>query len=54
MHFQVRDKTGARIIFPNESDEDRDTIVIIGRKEEVEAAKKELNDLIKDLVCFKC
>lgn len=47
---QVRDKTGARIIFPNENDEDRDTIMIIGRKEQVEAAKKELNDIIKDLV----
>lgn len=52
MYFKVRDKTGARIIFPNENDEDRDTIVIIGRKEEVEAAKKELGELIQELVCL--
>ncbi|KFM62860.1 Vigilin, partial [Stegodyphus mimosarum] len=46
---KVREKTGARIVFPNENDEDRDTITIIGRKEEVEAAKKELMDMISDL-----
>lgn len=46
---KVRDKTGARIIFPSENDEDRDVIHIIGRKEEVEAAKKELEDIIREL-----
>ncbi|KAG8181791.1 hypothetical protein JTE90_000083 [Oedothorax gibbosus] len=46
---KVRDKTNARIVFPNETDDDRDTITIIGRKEEVEAAKKELESIIDDL-----
>ncbi|XP_042900399.1 vigilin [Parasteatoda tepidariorum] len=46
---KVRDKTGARIIFPSESDEDRDVIHIIGRKEEVDAAKKELENIISEL-----
>ncbi|GBM34136.1 Vigilin [Araneus ventricosus] len=46
---KVRDKTGARIVFPNENDEDKNTITIIGRKEEVEAAKTELNSIIEQL-----
>ncbi|GFR28209.1 vigilin [Trichonephila clavata] len=46
---KVREKTGARIVFPNENDDDKNTITIIGRKEEVEAAKKELENLIAQL-----
>ena len=46
----VRDKTGARIIFPNENDKDREVIVIVGTKENVAKAKKELETRIKDLV----
>ena len=46
----VRDKTGARIIFPNEKDKDRDVITILGTKEAVAQAKKELESRIKDLV----
>ncbi|GFU19163.1 vigilin [Trichonephila clavipes] len=46
---KVREKTGARIVFPNENDDDKNTITIIGRKEEVEAAKKELENLIIQL-----
>lgn len=29
---KIRDKTGARIIFPNESDDVKDVITIIGKK----------------------
>ena len=29
---QVRDQTGARIIFPNEKDEDREVITILGKE----------------------
>ncbi|GBN12360.1 Vigilin [Araneus ventricosus] len=46
---KVCKKTGARIVFPNENDEDKNTITIIGRKEEVEAAKAELNSIIEQL-----
>merc|ERR1712038_1835864 len=45
----VRDKTGARIIFPSEKDKDRDVITILGTKESVAQAKKELESRIKDL-----
>jgi len=45
----VRDKTGARIIFPSEKDEDREIITILGTKEAVAAAKDELESRIKDL-----
>ena len=46
----MRDKTGARIIFPSEKDKDRDVITILGTKEAVAQAKKELESRIKDLV----
>ena len=46
----IRDKTGAKIIFPNEKDKDREVITILGTKEAVAAAKKELETRIKDLV----
>jgi len=45
----VRDKTGARIIFPSEKDEDREIITILGTKEAVAAATIELESRIKDL-----
>merc|ERR1719361_1049380 len=45
----VRDKTGARIIFPSEKDKDREVITIVGTKEAVAAAKHELESRIKDL-----
>lgn len=47
---RVRDKTGARIVFPSDRDEDKETIVIVGRKESVAEAKTELEALIKNLV----
>eukprot|EP00095_Tigriopus_kingsejongensis_P007750 snap_masked-scaffold815_size93432-processed-gene-0.6 protein:Tk07750 transcript:snap_masked-scaffold815_size93432-processed-gene-0.6-mRNA-1 annotation:"Vigilin" len=45
----IRDKTGARIIFPNEKDTDREMITILGTKEAVAAAKLELEARIKGL-----
>ena len=50
---KVRDSTGARIIFPNSSDADQESITLIGKKESVEMAKAELEMLIKDLVSVK-
>lgn len=48
---KVRESTGARIFFPSEKDEgdDSNTIVIMGKKEDVLKAQKELEDMIKDL-----
>lgn len=46
---KVRENTGARIVFPTQSDEDKELITIIGKKEGVEAAKQELMKSIKDL-----
>lgn len=43
---KVRDMTGARITFPNDGDEDKERIVIIGRKDAVERAKEELESMI--------
>ncbi|XP_070561985.1 vigilin-like [Ptychodera flava] len=46
---KVRDKTGARIVFPTAHDEDQELITIIGKKECVDDAKGELEKLIKNL-----
>jgi hypothetical protein len=47
---RVRESTGAQILFPSEKEKDgNDTIVIVGRKEEVAAAKKELEEMVKGL-----
>jgi len=45
----VREETGARIIFPTEKDTDKETITILGTKEAVAQAKKELEIRIKAL-----
>jgi len=45
----VREETGARIIFPTEKDTDREAITILGTKEAVAQAKKELEVRIKAL-----
>lgn len=50
---KIRDSTGARIVFPNNSDEDRELITIIGKKEAVEQAKTILQRAIKDIVSIK-
>ncbi|XP_022244793.1 vigilin-like isoform X2 [Limulus polyphemus] len=46
---KVRQKTGARIVFPTNSDEDKETITITGHKEAAMEAKKILEDMMEDL-----
>jgi len=49
-HIQkIRDETGARIIFPGQNDADKESITIIGTKEAIAAAKKELEARVTDL-----
>lgn len=48
---KVRDKFGARVIFPAPNDDQPDVITIIGKQENVDAAKKDLEAQIKELVC---
>ena len=45
---KVREKTGARIVFPSAKDDDKELITIIGKKEAVEAAKQDLMKAIKE------
>ncbi|GFS56126.1 vigilin [Nephila pilipes] len=47
---KVIDKTGIRMVFPNENDNDKNTITTIGIKEEVETAKNEINSPITQLI----
>jgi len=50
IHIQkIRDDTGARIIFPGAGDNDKESITLVGTKEAVEAAKKDLEGRIKEL-----
>eukprot|EP00118_Oscarella_pearsei_P024630 m.306469 g.306469 ORF g.306469 m.306469 type:complete len:1252 (+) comp41271_c0_seq1:220-3975(+) len=46
---KVKEQTGARIIFPNEKDDDRSSIIIIGKEESVKKATVHLEKLIKEL-----
>ncbi|CAG9761158.1 unnamed protein product [Ceutorhynchus assimilis] len=46
---KIRDATGARIVFPSNTEEDREIITIIGKKESVLEAKKQLEAMIKDI-----
>lgn len=46
---KIRELTGARIIFPNDKDNDKELITIIGKKDSVEMAKKQLEDTIKEI-----
>lgn len=45
----LRLETGTRIVFPSENDRDCETITIMGKKENVERAKQQLEKLIRDL-----
>ena len=47
---RVRDRTGARIIFPSPDDTEQELITIVGREEAVLLAQKELETLVKNLV----
>jgi len=50
VHIQkIRDETGARIIFPGPGDTDKEAITVVGTKEAVAAAKKELETRIAEL-----
>ncbi|XP_060796335.1 LOW QUALITY PROTEIN: vigilin [Neoarius graeffei] len=46
---RVRDRTGARIIFPSPDEPEQERIIIMGREEAVLLAQKELETLIKNL-----
>jgi rRNA processing protein Krr1/Pno1 len=46
---KIRDSTSTRIVFPSSIDPNQELITIIGRKENVAAAKQQLVDIIKDL-----
>ncbi|XP_062305894.1 vigilin [Osmerus eperlanus] len=46
---RVRDRTGARIIFPSPDDSEQELITIVGREEAVRLAQKELETLVKNL-----
>ncbi|XP_076856033.1 vigilin isoform X2 [Brachyhypopomus gauderio] len=46
---RVRDRTGARVIFPSADDPDQERITIVGREEAVRQAQRELEALIKNL-----
>lgn len=48
--LQIRESTGARIIFPTDEDQDKEVITIMGKKEAVEKAKAELEATIKEIV----
>ena len=47
---KLRESTGARVIFPSPNDQDQELITVIGTSDSVEGAKKELEDLIKNMV----
>lgn len=46
----MRDRTGARIIFPAADDSEQELITIVGKEESVRQAQKELEALVKNLV----
>ncbi|KAA0725212.1 Vigilin High density lipoprotein-binding protein [Triplophysa tibetana] len=46
---RVRDRTGARIIFPSPDEPEQESITIMGKEEAVQLAQKELEILIKNL-----
>lgn len=46
----MRDRTGARIIFPSPDDTEQELITIVGKEEAVRQAQKELESLVKNLV----
>ncbi|MGH0184065.1 UNVERIFIED_CONTAM: hypothetical protein FKN15_013883 [Acipenser sinensis] len=46
---KVRDRTGARIIFPASEEKDLELITIVGKEEAVRLAQRELEELIKNL-----
>ena len=53
---KIRELTGARIVFPSDSEanstKERDVITIVGREDAVKKAREELENRIKELVCL--
>jgi hypothetical protein len=47
---EFRERTGTRIVFPTSQDKDQELITIIGKKENVDKAVKELEERIAELV----
>lgn len=47
---RVRDRTGARIIFPSPDEQEQEHITIMGKEEAVWLAQRELETLVKNLV----
>lgn len=51
---KIRELTGARIVFPSDSEanstKERDVITIVGREDAVKKAREELENRIKELV----
>lgn len=45
-----RDRTNTRVLFPGVNDADRELILIVGKKENVDIAVKELKERIESLV----
>ncbi|EDV55082.1 vigilin [Drosophila erecta] len=45
---QIRDATGARIIFPSNDDTDKEVITIIGKEDSVNKAREKLEAIIKE------
>ncbi|KAG7307616.1 hypothetical protein JYU34_007838 [Plutella xylostella] len=46
---KIREQTGARIVFPTDKDEDKEAIFIIGREEQVEAARAALAAAVAEI-----
>lgn len=46
---KIRDTTGARVVFPQANDEDKEVITIIGKEENVLRAKEQLEQIIRDI-----
>ena len=47
--LQIREQGKVRVLFPRESDADKETIHLVGDKENVSRAKAELETIIKQL-----
>lgn len=47
---QLRERFNVRIVIPSAAQEEKDIITVIGRKEDVEKAKVEIEKTLKDLV----
>lgn len=46
---KIRESTGTRIVFPSNECEDKEVITIIGKKENVQAAKEQLESIISEI-----